>query len=104
MTGRLSRAHAALGALALVTGALMNAIAFAQAPGVPAAAPPAAVPPDQLPTPRDAQGHPSLVGVWNAPAPGAAGGTIINVDCNSGTNREKCKTSDSIDFIARGGT
>ena len=63
----------------------------------------APLPPDQLPTPRGADGHPILAGVWNEAAPGTGAGTILNRDCNSGTNREKCQTSDFIDFVARDG-
>src|SRR3954471_8951110 len=81
-------------AMVFLTALIGSGSGYAQAP----------TPADQVPTPRGADGHPILTGVWNAPAPGAAGGTILNVDCNSGTNREKCQTSDSIDFIARGGT
>jgi hypothetical protein len=101
------RALAPLGSFLFVASALMAGTAYAQAPAAP---PPAATPPvlapDQQPTPRDAAGHPILVGFWNGSAPvvAAALGGIKNVECNGGPNREKCQTSDSIDFQARGGT
>src|SRR5207237_6459390 len=82
--------------------ALISSAALAQAPAAPTA--PAAVAPDQLPTPRDAAGHPVLAGMWNGTAPNAAGGLggIVGVACIS--DRPNCKPSDFIDFQSRTGT
>jgi hypothetical protein len=96
------RKYVRLGAAALMCAFAAYQTANAQAPAAGAA-----TPPDQLPTPRDADGHPILTGFWNGTAPPVAApalGGIKNVECNSGPNREKCQTSDAIDFQARGGT
>src|SRR5262245_35239028 len=79
--------------MAMLGGSLLTGAAYGQA----------AVAPDQLPTPRDAAGHPMLGGMWNGTAPTAGGGLggIVGVACIS--DRPNCKPSDFIDFQSRTG-
>jgi hypothetical protein len=65
-------------------GTLIASVAMAQAQ--------APVRPDQVPTPRDADGHPILSAMWTGTAPGAGGGGNI------------ARTPDAIDFQSRDGT
>jgi hypothetical protein len=78
--------------MAVVAGALLAGPANAQAP--------APIPPDQLPTPRDAEGHPVLGGLWTgaAPARKPAPGQLINA------RAAIVNAAEAIDFTARGGT
>ena len=64
------------------SGGMMFGVVAAYAQGI--------VPPDTNPTPRDAQGHPVLVGIWNGPVPGAPAGILRGADFQ--------------DFVGRGGT
>jgi hypothetical protein len=76
-------------------GTLLAGAALAQA-----SAP--SVPPDQLPTPRDAEGHPSLSGLWTGAAPPAAGPRPAAALINA--RQPIVNTPDAIDFQARDGT
>jgi hypothetical protein len=90
--GQSKRAMLGWCVLAMLGGTLVASAAYAQAP--------AAVP-DQVPTPRDVNGHPILAGLWTGAAPRV---TTKSQESFINARQPIVNSSDAIDFEGRGGT